>query len=192
MHRGVWRINNINVRARGDAKGRTYSHYITHLFGDPTMEIWTDTPQIIDNPLVIRTKDSIFVHVNDGEARITIYYPAFEEEYPGDCVYSYVGTELSCEIDDDDVIVCIDRHNYIPYVVNGGDIYYLQNETIPGNRTISGKNIIAGQNVTDKRPPGKVVFDGGGTVTIKGKQRVELHSGTEIKIGTKVTINMDE
>ena len=156
------------------------------------MEIWTDTPQIIDNPLVIRTKDSIFVHVNDGEARITIYYPAFEEEYPGDCVYSYVGTELSCEIDDDDVIVCIDRHNYIPYVVNGGDIYYLQNETIPGTRTISGKNIIAGQNVTDKRPPGKVVFDGGGTVTIKGKQRVELHSGTEIKIGTKVTINMDE
>ncbi len=177
---------------RGDTDGRKYSNRITHLFGDPTMEIWTETPQMIDNPLVVRTKDSIFVHVNDGAARITIYFPAFEEENPEMCVFSYVGTELSREIDDDDVIVCIDRHNYIPYVVEGGDIYYLQNETISGNRTIRGKRIIAGRNVTDKRAPGKVVFDGGGTVTIKGSKRVTLHSGTEIKIGTKVVINKRE
>ena len=156
------------------------------------MEIWTDTPQMIDNPLVVRTKDSIFVQVNDEEARITVYYPAFEENHPAGCVYSYVGTELSSTLDDDDVIVCIDRHNCIPYVVNGADIYYLQNDTISGNRTITGNRIIAGRNVTDKRAPGKMVFDGGGTVNINGKKRVELHPGTEIKIGTKVIINKRE
>ena len=183
---------------RGDMYGRKYSNRVTHLFGDPTMEIWTDTPQKIDNPLVVRTKDSIFVQVNDGFARITIYLPALEEEHPDQCVYSYVGTELSHYIGDEniidveDIIVCIDRHNCIPYVLNGADIYYLQNDTISGNRTITGNRIIAGRNVTDKQAPGKVLFDGGGTVNIKGKQRVELHPGTEIKVGTKVIINKRE
>ena len=113
-------------------------------------------------------------------------------------MYSYVGTELTHYIGDENItdieniIVCIDRHNYIPYVVEGGDIYYLQNDTISGNRTIIGERIIAGRNVTDKQAPGKVIFDGGGTVNIKGKQRVELHPGTEIKIGTKVIINKRE
>lgn len=152
-----------------------------HCFGDPSMQIWTDIPHNFAEPSIIRTKDSIFVQVNDGEARITFYAPSTGH------VDSYVGTAVRYATLEDSITICINRHNYIPYIKES-NVVYLQNDTLSENMRIEGEYVIAGHHVTNSKPVGNLIMDGG-NINIKAKNKAELHSGTIIKVGTKLNIN---
>lgn len=158
-----------------------YLKDISHCFGDPSMQIWTDIPHNFEEPSIVRTKDSIFVQVNDGEARITFYAPSTGH------VDSYVGTSVRYAALEDSITICINRHNYIPYI-RECNIVFLQNETLTGTQNIEAEFILAGSHVTDQKPTGSLIMDGG-NIRLNGRNKVELHSGTRIEHGTKVIIN---
>ena len=156
-------------------------HEQFHLFGDPSMMIYTEKPLPIINPSISVNNNTISVQTTDGDARISFYTPGISP-----VVDSYLGSSVDYTTTADSVIICIDRHNCIPYVVTYHKDAYIQNENINDSRTYVGQNIKVGRNVTTTKPEGDVIINGA-NVLIKGGN-VELHSGTTI-LNTNVLIN---
>ena len=162
-------------------KRNLYNREIFHLFGDPSMMIYTEQPVAINNPQINVDNNTISVRTTDGDARISFYTPG---TFP--VVDSYLGDSVSYTTMADSVIICIDRHNCIPYVVTYYKNGFIQNETIGDSRTYVGKNIKIGHSVTATKPEGDVVINGADVVIHGGE--VELHPGTTI-INSNVVIN---
>ena len=160
---------------------RLYEAEILHCFGDPSMMLYTDTPNYFSKPDITIRNDSLFVETSDGDARISFHaVNSFHKA-------SYIGSRASFKMRNKNVIVCIDRHNSIPYIIRASSDGFIQNESINDNRVyINDSTIKIGKNVTTTKPEGNVVFDGA-DVIINGTN-VELHPGTSI-INSNVMIN---
>lgn len=144
-----------------------------HCFGDPSMRMYTNTPNIFAEPSIYITNDSLKVNVNDGTCQITFYNKAtgeikqYENNY---AAYAYPTSNLS---------ICLNREGYAPYIWDYSKDLYIQNENIQGeNRIYHGGTIRIGKNVTDTRPQGDVNITNS-NITIKGRE-LELHPGTSI------------
>ncbi len=160
--------------------GALHTQRLFHLFGDPSMQIYTDCPTSIQTPNISRVGDTIYVEVQDGDARISFYTPSIKH------VDTYYGTNVNYQTDSDEVIVCISRHNHIPYITNANNLVYIQNETINDNRVYSGNTIKVGRNVTSKKTSGDVIINSG-NVNMVGN-RVELQAGTKVSKGAVLKI----
>ena len=152
-----------------------------HLFGDPSMRIYTKKPTTISTPTINVNGNTIHVETTLSKARISFYTPGTTP-----VVDSYLGNSVDYTTTADSVVICIDRQNCIPYVVTYHRNEFIQNETISNSRTYVGKNIKVGKNVTNTIPVGNVVIDGADVVIQGGN--VELHPGTTI-INSNVLIN---
>ena len=161
--------------------GANYTRSLFHLFGDPSMKIYTESPISIQNPQICRIDNTIYVDVNDGDALISFYTPSTKQ------VDSFLGNSISYQTTADDVIICISRHNCIPYIVNSNNLLYIQNETINNNRTYIGNTIMMGKNVTDKKMQGDVIINTG-IIEFIG-QKVLLKGGIRISDETRFLIN---
>lgn len=144
-----------------------------HCFGDPSMRIYTDTPHIFAEPLIFSRGDSLFVFVEDGDCTITFY----DKVTHG--IKSYNGNYAGYANPSDNLVICLDRHNYVPYIWDYEKDLYIQNEDIQNEtRVYKGNTIYVGNNVTSTKPSGNVNIQNS-NITIQGK-RLELHSGTQI------------
>ena len=159
---------------------RITTQRLFHLFGDPSMQIYTECPTKMQTPDVYRVDNTIYVETKDGDARISFYTPSTQQ------VDTYYGTNVSYQIASDEVVICISRHNNIPYVTNANSLVYIQNENINGNQTYLGNTFKIGRNVTDKKTQGDVIFNSG-NVNIIGNS-VELQSGAKVSIGAVLKI----
>ena len=174
----------------GDNDTRLYTHELFHLFGDPTMEIYTDTPTPFETPpTIIRGVDTLKVIVNSTEkTKLTFYNKtngdiASFDEKEVDYVYSQFGQNT------DSIIVCVTAHNKIPYIDGISEDIYIQNEDVYGPITYKGNKIRVGSNVTNAKPTGPVTFESG-KVSIIGKD-VEIHGETTIPLGTEFEIKTE-
>ena len=165
----------------GDSGKAQFTRRLFHLFGDPSMQIYTDCPANIQEPDICRIGDTIYVEVKDGDARISFYTPSTKH------VDAYYGTNVNYQTTSNDVVICITRHNYIPYITNANNLVYIQNETINNNRVYFGNTIKVGRNVTNRKASGDVVVHNG-NVSITGKD-VKLESGIKISKGSVFRIN---
>lgn len=153
-----------------------------HLFGDPSMRIYTTTPIEISKPVISFSDGVITVATTDGDARISFYNKSFPSS-----VSSYIGSYVDYSFTSDSVTICIDRHNCIPYIVEVKRSDFIQNETIEDNRIYVNSSVLKiGNSVTTTKPVGDVIINGG-NITIKGNT-VELHPGTTI-MNSNVEIN---
>jgi hypothetical protein len=152
-------------------KELTYQLY--HCFGDPSMRIYTDIPLYFAEPIIFTRGDSIFVFVKDGDCKITFYDKTTKR------IKSYKGNFAAYANPSDDLVICLDRHNYVPYISDYAKNVYIQNENIQGEtRVYTGENIYVGNHVTSTKPTGDVNIQNS-QITIHGS-RLELHSGTQI------------
>lgn len=158
-----------------------YTREIFHCFGDPSMMIYTNKPTQIPSPAISFDNDKIYVSTTDGDARISFYTPS---NIP--IVDSYFGENVEYSTTADSVIICIDRHNYIPYIVTYKKNEFIQNETISDSRSYYSNHIKIGKNVTNTKPEGDVIIDGANLVLQGGT--VEVHQGTTI-MNSNVQIN---
>lgn len=155
-----------------------YLYMYYELFGDPSMFINTEIPTAFTGVNISRTSNIIAVDMDyDPNAIITFY----NTEHSGVEIYQGV-THAECSLDIEHVVVSISGPNKIPLIDPPCDNYYIQNETITGPCTIECDTIKIGHHVTNLRPQGNVVFDGG-TIILKGKN-ITLDAGTTIEEGT--------
>lgn len=159
-----------------------YSTRIYHLFGDPSVELWTSQPQEIALPEISVANDSVHVELSDGNARISFYNTDTGE------VLAYYGSSAGFKCGGSKVRVCITRHNYLPLIIETGEDIYIQNEELQGERIYKANNISVGKNVDQTKPNGEVLFKSGSKTVIKGGS-VLLDKGTVIERGAQVSIN---
>lgn len=159
--------------------GCQYTHKLFHYFGDPSMMIRTEVPQEF-SPSIKRADGVISVNTNCDGTRISFYTPSTNQ------VDSYVGQNISYSTTADSVIVCIDKHNYIPFIAHCDKNIYIQNDTINDERYYVGENILVGKNVTTQKAQGEVLIQNA-TVKLQGGE-VTLHPGTTI-VDSNMEIN---
>ena len=162
-----------------------YTKELFHCFGDPSMMIYTERPEGFNSPIIKYENGNIIVQTRGSRTnnRITFYTPS------SNIVDSYIGNYKEYATNADSVIICIDRHNCIPYIYTFYKHLYIQNETINGTHTYVGETILAGTNVTTTKPTGDVLIQNA-DVSIKAES-VELHPGTTI-INSNVEINNND
>ena len=158
-----------------------FTREVFNLFGDPSMMMYTEQPLEISSPSIFVKGDTIKVRTTNGEARISFYTPDSTQR-----VDSYIGSSVDYSTTADSIIICIDRHNCIPYVVTYHRNEFIQNEHITDSRFYVGKHIKTGRNVTSTKPEGDVIIDGANIIINGGN--VEFHPGTTI-INSNVQIN---
>ena len=157
-----------------------YHREIFHCFGDPSMMIYTDVPQNFQNPQIIYRNGKIMVSTMEDDVRISFYTPSSNH------VDSYIGNYIEYPTTADSIYICLDKHNYIPYVQTYHKDLFIQNETISEHRSYLGKSILVGNHVTNTKPTGDVYIQGA-DVKIEG-ENVMLMPGTTIT-NSNVEIN---
>ena len=160
-----------------------------HLFGDPSMQLYTDTPQCFTEATFERTRDAFIVHTHEENTRVTFYEPYNDDE--DENVTSYIGSDVVHHYNwefVDSVSICIDKHNFVPAVLTYMVGQKIQNKTISDRRTYIGFYIDVGKSVTNLEPHGDVVFTSGADVTIEGEE-ITLQPGTRIERGARLRIN---
>lgn len=167
---------------KGNSISTQFTREIFHCFGDPGMRIYTDTPTEFKKLLI--TCDVYKVRVDLGsEAGDIAFYDKLTEE-----IRFYTGRSAEYSGDPRHVRVCVSGHNKIPFIGYPvcPDTYYIQNEIVQGSKHYKSDVIRAGSQVTDDKPSGEVVFDGG-EIKVSG-HRLILDRGTTIKPGTKFEV----
>lgn len=162
-----------------------YTKQIYHLFGDPSMRIYTEKPNTFQSPLIQFIDSIIRVRTEESDCRITFYEPASGR------ILSYIGNDVSYQYDEDNVIISIDKPNYIPYIQECKRNIYIQNDIINYPLSLVGKNIYIGTNVTNQINNGDVLFNNA-DVSIQGES-VVIEPNTTIKHSNfKVNIQIEE
>ena len=167
---------------KGNSISTQFTREIFHCFGDPGMRIYTDTPTEFKKLSI--TCDVYKVRVDLGsEAGDIAFYDKLTEE-----IRFYTGRLAEYSGDPRHVRVCVSGHNKIPFIGYPvcPDTYYIQNEIVQGSKHYKSDVIRAGSQVTDDKPSGEVVFDGG-EIKVSG-HRLILDRGTTIKPGTKFEV----
>lgn len=167
---------------KGNSISTQFTREIFHCFGDPGMRIYTDTPTEFKKISI--TCDVYKVRVDLGsEAGDIAFYDKLTEE-----IRFYTGRSAEYSGDPRHVRVCVSGHNKIPFIGYPvcPDTYYIQNEIVQGSKHYKSDVIRAGSQVTDDKPSGEVVFDGG-EIKVSG-HRLILDRGTTIKPGTKFEV----
>lgn len=150
-----------------------------HCFGDPSMMLYTETPKNFVEPVVRINNDTLYVNVSEEECRINIVDNTTND------VQSYLGNSINQYVGGSDISVCIDKHNYVPYVWSRN--VYLQNENLLSeNREYHAQNVRVGKHVTEQRPQGNVNITNS-RVFIKANN-VLLDKGTYINVGSTFKI----
>jgi len=98
-----------------------YCNYIRdvyHLFGDPSMRIYTSNPSSFTTVSIQTGNDDGRITVNTGmsDTKITFFSPILNNTYN---LVSYNGNHAEHTWSDDDgdtIYVCVDKPNYVPYV----------------------------------------------------------------------------
>jgi len=157
-----------------------YTRKLFHCFGDPSMRIRTENPNKF-SPVIKRDKGIITVNTNENNTKITFYIPETNH------IDSYIGRAIEYIADTANVIICLDKQNYIPYIVNSCENINIQNETIEDKRVYVGDTIRIGRNVTTSKSPGDVIIQGA-DITLDGR-KVVFHKGTSIN-SSNVKVNI--
>lgn len=155
--------------------------------GDPEMPVYTQTP-IEFNNCTISYMDS-YIAVNTGTDSCTICVMSTEDN--GASYYdvrNYVSSAVFPNIDEE-VSVCITKHNYVPEIFIVGSVINIQNEKILDSKTYVADSVNIGKHVTDSKPIGNVVLEDG-TTHIRAKT-VKLMPGTLVKRGSQLRITND-
>ena len=167
---------------RGNSMSTQFAREIFHCFGDPGMRIYTDVPTEFKKLSITCDVYKVRVDLGSGAGDIAFYDELTEE------IRFYTGRSAEYSGDPRHVRVCVSGHNKIPFIGYPvcPDTYYIQNETVQGPKHYKSDVIRAGSQVTDDKPSGEVVFDGG-EIKVSG-HRLILDRGTTIKPGTKFEV----
>ena len=153
--------------------------------GDPEMPIYTQTPIEFDSCIVSYIDSGIVVNTGTDSCTICVKSTADNGASYYD-VRNYVSSAVFPNINGE-VSVCVTKHNHVPKIVIAGPVINIQNENILDTRTYVADSVNIGKHVTDSKPIGNVVLEGG-TTQIKANS-VKLMPGTLIKRGSQLKIN---
>lgn len=168
-------VLNQGLLLMGDIKCTdSYTNKIFHYFGDPSMELRTETPVCLDatvekNGAVVTVKTDVpgcrisLCSADDGGDSYVQSYDDVSEATFYDVDFNYA--------------VTVYKHNYVPFVYNGDT--YIQNQVFSADENVLASSIWAGNHVTESEKKGDVVVSEG-NVKFYASQTINLASGFSV------------
>ena len=152
--------------------------------GDPEMPIFTSMPQKFGDTNVSFNGNGISISAGVNDCTIC----AMSIDDLGNSYYKVTTGVSSATFNNinTDVCICITKHGYIPKTIEIRGIHRIQNRSFYTDTDFYGTEIYIGSNVNPSEATGPVVFNNG-SYKIKGN-KVVLHPGTTVSIGTKLEI----
>lgn len=176
-----------NISNCGWYYGDRWVHLGLNPVGDPEMPVYTQTPIEFDNCTISYMDSGIAVNTGTDSCTICVMSTADNGASYYD-VRNYVGSAVFQDINQE-VSVCITKHNHVPELFIVGSVINIQNEKILDTKTYIADSVNIGKHVTDSKPIGNVVLEDG-TTHIRAKS-VKLMPGTLVKRGSQLRITND-
>jgi hypothetical protein len=182
---GLYNIGDVLIQAQIQTmtthSNNSSSIYNTKIYlwgGDPSLEIWTDTPNQFTNVSISDNGTNVTVNTDGVSGCDIIVNSALDD---GDS-YFEVAEGVSSHTFNSVVrpyYVTVKKHNYIPYLSDT----YIQNKTLTSDAFISGKNIYVGSNVTSNEPSGQVLIQNGADILFDATNDVMVDGLFEAELG---------
>ena len=191
FYNNVWNIGNLNLQAHfASFPGNIMAQHIAFLFllgADPTLEIWTGTPNNYSNVSITKSGSSMTVSSPSFCSSDTISVVSEAGELLAR--YSISGSSCTFTIPSGNFYFAVNRHNYYPYVTYCSTSGYIQNKTIDVNSYYDATPMNVGYDVTSSQSYGNVKVKSGSRLTIKkGSGGVTIKNGFECEQGAEMVI----
>lgn len=155
-------------------------------FGDPSLQVWTNSIQQFPQPTIEVTSTSINISVSG----MTDYDIVLASESDGFIIkYHSTSSSFTIPLPSVSCTIAIHKDNYESYLFDYIATNYIQNRTIKRRTFTSAASVSIGNNVTTTVPSGNVVIENGGVLQLKTNTSVTIPSGFECKLGGQLIIN---
>lgn len=149
----------------GDIQSETeYTNHIFHYFGDPSMELRTETPACLD-ATIEKSGTTVKVTTPVNGCRISL---SSTEDAGETYVQSYDNvSEATFDGVNFKYAVTVYKHNYVPYIYDSESLYansldsiiFIQNKTYTADEDVKANAIEAGDSVTVDKEVGNVLIE---------------------------------
>lgn len=154
-----------------------------NLLGDPTIELWTDIPELYSNVTVTRYDNSITLSGIDADSTITIVaIKSLSQAEPKTILTSDSIVSIN-QISPNSTIMLY-KHNHIPYILP----LVLQNVELDQSQYVFASDVVAGYSVDSIRTPGNVSVNSGTEFEIEATGTVTLQGGFSVEQGATFAV----
>lgn len=161
-----------------------------HIFGDPSIEIYTDSIRDFDSCEVFRDNDSLFVNLHDVNDCTIQIIPADTMSHCY-CKVQHCAGLVRLPYPEGSFKVLLTKHNYKPtWIVEDFDVY-LQNKVISANKDIKGRNVYIGKNVNPNLEEGDVHLENGASLKLNG-DLITIKNSFSVNHGSTLKLNSHE
>ena len=151
-----------------------------NLLGDPSIDLWTETPRFFDDITITRSNTSITISgIQDTYSAIVVYYnndgECITKVSSSDCIFNNVSPNGS---------VMLFQHNYIPFIAP----LVLQNTTMNHSQYLIATDVTAGHSIDANRTNGDVIIKNGINYEIEASGIVRLDDGFKVEKGGRFAV----
>lgn len=154
-----------------------------NLLGDPTIELWTDIPELYSNVTVTRYDNSITLSGIDADSTITIVAIKSLSQAEPKTMMTSDSTVTINQISPNSTIMLY-KHNHIPYILP----LVLQNVELDESQYVFASDVVAGYSVDSVRTYGNVTVNSGTEFEIEATGTVTLQGGFSVEQGATFAV----
>ncbi|MBQ6078733.1 MAG: hypothetical protein IJK93_00505 [Muribaculaceae bacterium] len=169
-------LGEIDAYSKAEYSNRyIYDVSISHNFlGDPSLFMWTDTPQEYSGISVLRTDNRITVSGINTQFTTVAYADNSGLSYKKQASSSVTFNDVS-----PNGTIMVYKHNYIPYIAP----LLLQNYNINNSQYVIASDVTAGRSIDSNRTSGDVVVKSDVEYEIEASGTVTLDRGFKVEKG---------
>ena len=149
--------------------------------GDPSIELWSDEPQLYSNIIVSRGDSTITLSGIDADSTIVAVFNN-NLNYP--IKRMVTSSSVSFNRISPNSTIMLYKHNYIPYIVPMS----LQNVILNRSQYVIATDITAGNSVDSNRTAGDVTVKNGVEYEIEASGTVTLQGGFNVEKGATFAV----
>ena len=154
---------------------------LTHnLLGDPTLEMWKNTPQLYSNVSISRSNNSISISGIDADSTIVAFYS--NDGSIGTDTVSSANFTINAVSPNSSIMLY--KNNHIPYIAP----LELQNVTLSNSQYVIASEVTAGKSVNTNRTNGNVIVPDDVEYEIEASGKVILEDGFQVEKGATFAV----
>ncbi len=156
-----------------------YVTAVQNLLGDPTLELWTDIPQVYHDISITRTDHGLTISRIDLDSTNVSYC-----DNNGNIGNIQVDSSVNLTNVSPNASVMVYRHNCIPYIAP----MLLQNFTLNNSQYVIASDFTAGASVDNNRTSGDVIVKSGVNYEIEASGTTTLQDGFKVEAGATFSV----
>ena len=150
-----------------------------NLLGDPSLELWTDVPQVYEGISVLRNESNVIVNgVNGQPATISIC------SNNGRLTTNQITSDVTIDAVSPNSVITLYKHGYIPLFTP----LRLQKIDISKSQYVIASDVVAGNYIDTIRTQGDVIIKNGVEYEIEASGTVILQDGFSVEKGATFAI----